>query len=409
MAFLAYEQIPHDHNLEHLLQDDQQYAPDDSGGGDGGSGGKRKADGETAGQRAKRNRYTSIACNECKRRKIKCNGQTPCQRCGNLNLECVYAPNCCTGFKDSQEYKDMSAQISMLQEQVNTLYHDLSSLRNMLGQSEPQQQQQQQQMQQQSQQPQHLAPTPPPRPSQAQMQQQSTSIDPSLQSAPFPSHRPSFSASQASQGASAMISYPPRPTSKSRNKRLSFRGPTSNEFNFGVAENSLQTMGMTARQVDDGSGDAGTASALTSPPRSPNLPVFPAGQVFPVLHAQKDPIWSIPEEEALRLCRVYEDEMGLMYPVLDIEKVTSHTKKLYSFMRAAHRTGLMQQGLPGADSIEDEDTNILKLVLATALTVEGTGRSDLGQRLFEIVQPAVDNLLLGTVGVKGIRLLTLTV
>ncbi|RAH84071.1 hypothetical protein BO86DRAFT_387181 [Aspergillus japonicus CBS 114.51] len=38
--------------------------------------------------RTKRNRYISIACNECKRRKIKCNGQVPCQRCGHLNLEC---------------------------------------------------------------------------------------------------------------------------------------------------------------------------------------------------------------------------------------------------------------------------------------------------------------------------------
>jgi hypothetical protein len=40
--------------------------------------------------------------NECKRRKIKCNGQTPCQRCGNLNLECQYAPNCCNNFKESE-------------------------------------------------------------------------------------------------------------------------------------------------------------------------------------------------------------------------------------------------------------------------------------------------------------------
>lgn len=40
--------------------------------------------------------------NECKRRKIKCNGQTPCQRCGNLSLECMYAPNCCNNFKESE-------------------------------------------------------------------------------------------------------------------------------------------------------------------------------------------------------------------------------------------------------------------------------------------------------------------
>ena len=31
--------------------------------------------------------------NECKRRKIKCNGQTPCQRCGRQRIDCVYADN----------------------------------------------------------------------------------------------------------------------------------------------------------------------------------------------------------------------------------------------------------------------------------------------------------------------------
>ena len=126
-------------------------------------------------------------------------------------------------------------------------------------------------------------------------------------------------------------------------------------------------------------------------------------------HADKDPIWSVSQEEALRLCRVYEDEMGLTYPVLDIKKVIAYAQKLYRFMEAARRTGLMQQGFPGADSIEDEDTNVLKLVLATAMTVEASGRSNLGRRMFEYVQPAIDNLLLGNVGIKGVKLLTLAV
>lgn len=68
-----------------------------------GTGSKRKAsEGNGPQQRSKRNRYISIACNECKRRKIKCNGETPCQRCGNLGLECLYAPNCCSNFKDTE-------------------------------------------------------------------------------------------------------------------------------------------------------------------------------------------------------------------------------------------------------------------------------------------------------------------
>ena len=83
--------------------------------------------------------------------------------------------------------------------------------------------------------------------------------------------------------------------------------------------------------------------------------VHPAHQVLPTLHADKDPIWSISKEDSIRLCRAYEEDMGLMYPVLDIEKVIAYMEKLYGFMAAMHRTGLMQQGLPGADSIEDED------------------------------------------------------
>ena len=359
--------------------------------------GKRKADDGQPQQRAKRNRYISIACNECKRRKIKCNGSTPCQRCGNLNLECVYAPNCCNGFKDSYEYKEMSAHVASLQEQVNMLYQDLSSLRAQLNQPAPPPMQQPQEM---------MHPPPPPQQHQHQQQQHSTPIDPSLQSAPYPSHRGSFTMSQASPGAPVAQMSPAatRPRGQSQNQQPSFRGPTSDEFNFSVAKSSLQTMGITS--TDDGSGAAGAGTAVQSPAGSPPRK---RAQLHQTYHADKDPIWSISQDEAIRLCRVYEDEMGLMYPIIDTDKVIAYVGKLYRFMEAAHRSGLMQQGLPGADSIDDEDTNILKMVLASAMTVEASGRSDLGQRMFEYVQPAIDSLMLGSVGIKGIQLLTMTV
>ncbi|KAK5134963.1 hypothetical protein LTR08_005915 [Meristemomyces frigidus] len=393
------------------LQDHQ--SPQDNDG----TNGKRKADdGQGGGQRAKRNRYISIACNECKRRKIKCNGQAPCQRCGNLNLECVYAPNCCNGFKDTLEYKEMAGHIAGLQEQVYMLYSDLSSLRTQLGHPPPPPMQQQPPPQQMVQQ------TPPPQPPQQHQQHQHqqqmqahqqphqhTPIDPSLQGAPYPSHQQSFSVPQASPGAPVALMSPSvtRPKSHSQSQQPSFRGPTSDEFNFGVAKNSLQTMGITGHEnAEDGSGIAGTGTADPSPVHSP--PARNRAQLLQFLHTNKDPIWSISQDEMLRLCSVYEDEMGLMYPVLDIQKVMEYATKLYRFMEAAHRTGLMQQGMPGPDAIDDEDTNILKMVLASALTVEGSGRSELGRKLFQYVQPAIDNLLLGTVGLKGIRLLTMT-
>lgn len=372
------------HDQDH---DDDEGPSNDNGDGSGsGNGLKRKAeDGQTQQQRARRNRYVSIACNQCKRRKIKCNGETPCQRCGNLNLECVYAPNCCNGFKDSQEFKDMSQHISMLQDQINALWEAMNAMRIQIANGEVLGQ---------------------------QMHMHLTPIDPSLQSPAYQSHptrgSSSFPDRQASPRAShaAMSPSVVRRKSQSQSKTPGFRGPTSSVFNFGVAKNSLETMGITSQVNEDinGSTGAGIVTAEVTPePLDTNPPSIPTAL------ANKDPIWSVSRDEALRLCRVYEDEMGVMYPVVDVDKVVSHATGLYRFIEAAHRTGLMRQDLPGADAIDDEDTNILKLILATALTVEACGRSELGHRLFESVQPAIDNMLLGNAGIKGVRLLTMAV
>ncbi|GAB7348589.1 hypothetical protein MBLNU459_g6973t1 [Dothideomycetes sp. NU459] len=329
------------------------------------NGTKRKGDedgagpgaGAGAGQgRAKRNRYISIACNECKRRKIKCNGQMPCHRCGNLNLDCVYAPNCCaSSFKDSEDFHRMNARLSALQEQVDTLFSNVNGLRS------------------------HLAGLQPP-------------IDPSLQHHAFVSHTPS----QASPG---LMANPTRASSSkgpSGPRPPSFRGPTSTEFNLGVAKNSLQTMGITPRAADDDDFRTQDVSPAASPP--PDAP----------MHASKDPIWAISRDEAFRLLRVYEDEMHDMYPVLPLADLVRHTDRVYTFMETAERNGLVQTAMPGADAINDDDTNLLKLVLAISLTVEGLGRSELGKRLRDFVQPAVDALLLGHAGAKGVRILALT-
>lgn len=235
-----------------------------------------------------------------------------------------------------------------------------------------------------------------------------TPIDPNLQSTGYGSHRQSFPGTQASSGAPATSMSPTgvRPKSQSQNTHSTFRGPTSADFNFGVAKSSLTQMGITSREntLQEGSGAAGTGTREPTPTNTP-----PSGQLLQTWAPDKDPLWTIPQNEALRLCRLYEDEMGLMYPVLNIETVIEYARKLYPFMEAAHRTGLMQQGMPGSDALDDADTSILKLVIATALMTEGTGASELGKRIFTQVQPAVDNCLLGHAGIKGIQILAMAV
>ncbi|OQE36080.1 hypothetical protein PENCOP_c012G08209 [Penicillium coprophilum] len=308
---------------------------------------KRKAEqGNGTQARTKRNRYISIACNECKRRKIKCNGQMPCQRCGHLNLECRYAPNCCNNnFKDSDEFRSMTDQIATLQDQVNTLFSNLNDLRT---------------------------------------------------------QRPAFDSpgfEHLSRDGSQSVYAPMQagPT-KPRVRHPRFHGPTSSAFNFDVAKSSLQNMGITP--AEDGIPDDLTTAHVSpagSPPPS-------SGQILQTTHPTKDPIWSIQREEAMRLCKVYEDEIGIMYPVVDIAKITSQANLLYVFIEAATRTGFAQRGFPGCDGLHDDNSIIFKLVLATTLVVEGGGQSELGQRLYLDVKPFIESKLWESHTIKNIQL-----
>ncbi|RDL41849.1 Uncharacterized protein BP5553_01828 [Venustampulla echinocandica] len=308
--------------------------------GEGGK--KRKPDDSpsvngTTHTRAKRNRYISIACNECKRRKIKCNGNTPCQRCGNLNLECQYAPNCCSnGFKDSEEFRQMNAQLASLQEQVDSLYANLNALR--------------------------------------------ASGD-AMAFVPPSERSMSMSQTPNVQPISPIDKYRPPPP-----KHRSYRGPTSSAFSLDVAKNTLHSMGYQGLGVDEGMMTQ-DATPLASPPaiQPPPLPNTNS-------NPSKDPLWSLSKEEMIRLCRVYEEEMGIMYPVVDIDQTIIHGTNLYEYLGAAVRNGLVTPSPPGK-GINDEQSLALKMVLASATLTEGNGQSEIGYRLFESVREAADRIL----------------
>lgn len=100
-----------------------------------------------------------------------------------------------------------------------------------------------------------------------------------------------------------------------------------------------------------------------------------------------------------------------MYPVINIESVITHASSLLRFMEAAVRQGLIAADAGTTNQgIKDENTNVLKMVLAIALTVEGSGQSDLGNRLFESVKDVADSILHSeTVSIKSLPLLVLVV
>jgi hypothetical protein len=197
---------------------------------------------------------------------------------------------------------------------------------------------------------------------------------------------------------------PAHQRSKSISKHPRFHGPTSSAFNLGVAKSSLKTMGITGPEEGD---DEGVITQDVTPTNSP-----PAASVMlskQVMHADKDPIWSLNKREAIRLVHVWQEEMGMMYPFLNIDNIVRYADMLFSFVEAAARAGLMQHNLPGADAIMDDQTSILKLILAISLILEGRGKDPLGERLFENVHKIVDRTLSDPVDLRGINMLALTV
>jgi len=129
-----------------------------------------------------------------------------------------------------------------------------------------------------------------------------------------------------------------------------------------------------------------------------------------ILHDEKDPIWALNREESVRFVRTWQDEIGIMYPIINFDKLTAKTSTLFNFIDGIKKSGLFRQSLPGKDAMQDVDTNIVKLILANAMLTKGHGQSELGKKLFASVlesgeQQGTEDLA----NLKAIKIVTLKV
>lgn len=296
---------------------------------------------------------TKPRSNECKRRKIKCNGETPCQRCGTLNLVCLYAPNCCSNsFKDSDEFKRMTAQVTRLQEQVDSLYQAMTTLRTE-----------------------------------------------TLPSAPIPDRLAAIPSSSASDSPSTSYSLAPKPELAQRSSAGAgsgsgsgsgpgFRGPSGTAYGLDVANTTMHTMGYKGMHASE---DGAVPSFLVE-----HVAGRPTQQ-----QTQRDPLWEIGRDEMVRLCRLHDEEVGIMFPVLNIQSVISHARSLASFMESSSRNGMHPE-------LNDEKTLQLKMVMCCGLALEEHGHGGRASRLYESMEADVNRkLMVDQSNVANLPLLTL--
>lgn len=178
-----------------------------------------------------------------------------------------------------------------------------------------------------------------------------------------------------------------------------FQGPTTSAYSFGLARSSLQRRGIVEHQEE--AADEGDLAQEPSPLASPS-----ASNRDMELHHAVDPLWALPKAEALRLCRVYEEEMGIMYPVLELSELLDQVDLLYGLMDRTPDSNIHPHG---DHVIDQEDIYILRLVFACALTAEASGRSERAISLFNSVKEVQDNCVWGPPEIKSIIFLTLVV
>lgn len=145
----------------------------------------------------------------------------------------------------------------------------------------------------------------------------------------------------------------------------------------------------------------------------PRLNIFEAKATDSVVPPDK----SLPQSLSLmslteisRLINLYEDETGSIYPFLEIEQVRSCANRFHH--NISRNRGASRECMPDNETNEgwDNDLDILKIVVAIALAIEGCGFSEMGKKLVGEVEHSIDQGIAATkADVRGLKVLTLVV
>jgi Fungal specific transcription factor domain len=213
---------------------------------------------------------------------------------------------------------------------------------------------------------------------------------------------------ESSQSAMPLLqsnrSKKPVSASSTTGETISYHGLTTSSFNFGIAQQTLRSRGITeVGRVTSGSSDDeynGPSSMRSSPSPSPRREGHHR-------RSSIDPLRGINLDEALRLFHIYEEEMGIMYPILDPGTVINQINMLYTHIKPFSETA--QTSSSQEQPLSEEDINILKLVFACAMTAEANGKSELATSIFRGVRDVASDLVWRPPSIKRLIIIALVV
>ncbi|PHH75932.1 hypothetical protein CDD80_1928 [Ophiocordyceps camponoti-rufipedis] len=267
------------------LQDDDSAAATGHAGAVGepssAAGQKRQASsaavqgpGQEPPRRPKRGKYTPVACDECKKRKLKCipAGDAGCERCIAGGLVCAYAsgpPQASRRGNQNDQVRVLGEEMAQLRQQVADLVGTVQQLRHSDG---------------------------PARDRSGSLHSRDATVVPS----------------PAAAAAAGSKDGPP--------KQPQFVGPTRPTFGLMVGERSLTRMGIPTFESPPPS----AAPSPSEPPRD--------------AASETDFWLRCTPEEVARLLSVFEEEVESVYPFIDIADLASRASHTLDLLRSSAPT-----------------------------------------------------------------------
>ncbi|KAF7556683.1 hypothetical protein G7Z17_g1243 [Cylindrodendrum hubeiense] len=305
-------------------------------------------------RRSKRAKYAPVACNECKKKKLKCikeDNEAVCRRCITSEAKCVFTLTTQPPQSESQSQAQLPKETS----------HDASAERD--GADRPQDKNLGDEV--------------------ARLREQVASLTQSLREintrTAFMNSRSPAVTTQQNPSPVYMSESNYRP---SEPRQPQFVGPTRSTFSLRIAETSLTRMGIQTGETPESRSASPEPSEAPSPEETENRP-RPSQQ-------ESDCLLSFELDEIQRLLDVYEEEVESVYPFTNIKEFSLRTPDILDYVRNVGNTPQDPDNpLDPKTQIELKDVQIVKVALATSIVMEAKGSNALSRKLVDSVESVV--------------------
>ncbi|KAL7916695.1 hypothetical protein GGI35DRAFT_466231 [Trichoderma velutinum] len=325
--------------------------------------------------RKRRARYALRACCECKRRKVRCDGHMPCDHCQSRSIQCIYdtdpklLTNCAcdalirgndcgehksSNKEDASEIRRLARIVESMQSQINVLIELNKGPINGCGQGG------------------HSPNTLDTKSSTSSPCSVRSCSESACEHDNAKHSSPRYWGATSSDYTLNVVRFCIRPVetqvvSSCRNRKIACPAPYSPSDSYeGVEEPSESRQRMSACFCSD------CTRCLRK----------------------------LGKARALQLIDVYQEVIGHLHPVVDIEQQKSQITSIYALLQSA------QQARSTYPEIEQDSLDITKIALSIALLAQSTGQSDTASALYNSVQNRIQDGLTSTT--KNVQSVVLT-